>query len=259
MSIRAAIAVLLIAVGAVLLVALCVAISRSLGFLPGYVIGLPAGLSTPYTTRGIIASQASRARDAAIGRSAVMAALVAGALAWLLSWPLEALSVVSGIQSALLAVFLIALQFALFDLLPIASTTGRLWFEQHRLTWGVVFAAVAFVALHTLFNPNRAGLDALRNPGLLPLGAVVAATSGVTLVAWLLTNESRLRDPQGLNRRSTLAAGALMATWLGGVACVALAEAASTFDPAVVLVGMMALAVVGAGAWMWSKRRARGS
>ena len=250
---------------AILLAAACVVISRNIGFLPGCLIGLPAGLA-------LLNAEANLDRDAAVGRASILAAMLAGAAAWLLSWPFSALSanlsatvtsgatsialsVVGGVQSALLTIFLIALQFALFDLMPLGATAGRKWFAQRKLIWMVAFGVVAFAALHTLFNPNRSGLDALRNPGLLPLGATMALYSGVTLIAWLLTNESRLRDPQNLNRRSALTAGALMVTWLGGIACIALAEIASTFSPVTVLAIAAVLAASGLGAWVWMRRR----
>jgi hypothetical protein len=253
--------------GAVLLVAACVVVSRSIGFLPGYLIGLPAGLA-------LLMAEANRERDLAIGRAAVLAAIATGLAAWLLSWPVELLSarlsgspgsgiatlglgVTGGVQSTLLAIFLIAFEFALFDLLPIGSTTGRLWLAQKRLVWGVAFGVVVFAALHTLFNPNRAGLDALRNASLLPLGAIIAAYSGVTLIAWLLTNEARIRDPQNLNRRSALTAGVLIVAWLGGIACVALAEVAGAANPGVVLLGVMIAVVVAVGAWLVARARAR--
>ncbi|HLF29286.1 MAG TPA: hypothetical protein VJG32_23425 [Anaerolineae bacterium] len=253
--------------GAVLLVVACVAISRSIGFLPGYLIGLPAGLA-------LLAAETNRARDAAIGRAAVFAAVAAGLAAWLLAWPLEALSaslsgsvasgaatlalgIVGGIQSALLTIVLIAVEFALFDLLPIGSTTGRLWFTQQRVVWALAFGGVAFAALHTLFNPNRAGLDALRNSSLLPIGAIIALYSGVTLAAWLLTNEARIREPGKLNRRSALIAAVLIVTWLGGLACVALAEAMNTFSSSTLLIGVAALVVVSLGVWGLNRARAK--
>ena len=253
--------------GAVLLVAACVVISRSIGFLPGYLIGLPAGLA-------LLAVEAHRERDGAIGRASIFAAIGIGLAAWLLSWPIEALSaslsgspssgaaslalsVTGGIQSTLLTIFLIAIQFALFDLLPIGSTTGRSWSTQGRIVWGAVFGVVTFIALHTLFNPNRVGLDALRNASLLPLGAIVATYSGVTLVVWLLTNESRIRAQQGLNRRSALIAGALMAAWLGGFVCVGLTAVTSAINSTTVLTVAGIAVIVGVGAWIVIRARAR--
>ncbi len=255
--------------GAVLLVAVSVAISRGIGFLPGYLVALPAGLA-------LIASEPDRDHDAAVGRASIFAAVGVGLAAWLLSWPIEALSaglagspgsgaaslaltVTGGLQSTLLTIFLIAFQFALFELFPIRSTTGRLWFSQRRLIWGVVFGVVMFGALHTLFNPNRTGLDALRNPGLLPLSAVITVYSGVTLVAWLLTNESRIRGQGDVNRRSALTAGVLIVAWLGGLACIALAEVASTISPTTVLIAAAIAVAIGAGAWFWIRGRTRRS
>lgn len=253
--------------GAVLLAAACVVISRNIGFTPGYLLGLPAGLA-------LLAAEANPGRDAAIGRASIFAAIIIGALAWLLSWPMGLASaalaggsssgpaeiaqiVAGGVQSALLTIFLVAFQFALFDLMPFGEAAGRKWFAGHKLTWGTVFGVVAFVALHALINPYRAGLDALRNPGLLPLGAIACVYSGVTLVAWLLTNESRLRDPQNLNRRSALTAGAVMITWLAGIVCIALAEVASTFSTTTLLIGAGVIGIAGVGVWAWSKRRAK--
>jgi hypothetical protein len=255
--------------GAVLLVAVGVAISRGIGFLPGYLVGLPAGLA-------LIAPEPNRDHDAAVGRASIFAAVGVGLTAWLLSWPIEALSAglagspgsgaaslaltfTGGLQSTLLAVFLIAFQFALFELFPIRSTAGRLWFSQRRLIWGVVFGLVSFGALHTLFNPNRAGLDALRHPGLLPLAAVIAVYSGVTLVAWLLTNESRIRGQGEVNRRSALTAGVLIVAWLGGLACIALAGVAGTVNSTTLLVVAVIAVAVGAGAWFLLRRRTRNS
>ncbi len=252
--------------GAVLLVAACVVISRGIGFLPGYLLGLPAGLA-------LAAAEANLERDAAIGRASIFAALGVGLAAWLLAWPLEALSVrlsggltsgavpvalsvAGGLQSALLAIFLVAIQFALFDLLPIGSTAGRLWFAQQKIVWVAVFGVVAFAALHTLFNPSQVGFDALRNAGLLPLGAIVATYSGVTLVAWLLTNESRIRSQRGLNRRSALIAGALSAIWLAGFACVGLTAVASAISATTALTVAGIAVMVGIGVWIVIRARA---
>jgi len=252
--------------GAVLLVAAGVAISRGINFLPGYLIGLPAGLV-------LIGPEPNRDHDAAVGRASVFAAIGVGLAAWLLAWPVEALSaglsgspgsgaaslaltVTGGLQSTLLTIFLIAAQFALLELFPIRATLGRLWFSQRRLIWGVAFGVVTFGALQTLFNPNRSGLDALRNPGLLPLAAVIATYSGVTLVAWLLTNESRIRGQGKVNRRSALTAGVLIVAWLGGLACVALADVASTISPTTVLIVAVIAVALGAGAWLLLRRRA---
>lgn len=253
--------------GAVLIVALWVLIARSLGFLPGFLIGMPAGLA-------LITAESDPERNLRIGRASIFAAIIVGVVAWLLSLPVEALltqlsgnlssdvtsaasTFVGGILSALLTAFLIAVQFALVNLIPIGSLTGRAWLAQRRLVWGVVFAVVMFIALHTLFNQNRAGLDALRNPGLLPLGAILATYSGVTLVAWLLTNESRIREQQTLNRKSALVAGVLIVTWLGGIACVALSALASTINSTTILVAAGIVVVVGVGILGIVRTRAR--
>ncbi|HJW84313.1 MAG TPA: hypothetical protein VJ754_08405 [Anaerolineae bacterium] len=252
--------------GALLIVLLSVLLSRSLNFLPGFLIGLPAGLA-------VIAAENDPGRDLRIGRASILAAIFVAALAWLLAWPVEsllsgmadslnsdvaslALTVVGGIQSALLAIFLVAIEYALIELLPIGPLTGRAWFAQRRLVWGVVFGVVIFAALHTLFNPADTGFEALRNPGLLPLGAILAVYSGVTLLVWLLTNESRIRAQQGVNRRSALVAGALIVAWLGGLACVALTAVASAISSTTVLVVAGIAVVVGVGVWLVNRFRA---
>jgi hypothetical protein len=251
--------------GAVLIAAACVVLSRSIGFLPGYLVGLPAGLA-------VIAAEGERERNTAIGRGAIIAAIIVGLIAWLLSFPTEALSanlsgslnssavsvalsIVGGIQSALLTIFLVAIEFALISLLPIGPLIGRGWFAQRKLTWGIVFGLVMFTALQVAFNPGRVGLDALRSPGLLPLAAIVAAYSGITLVAWLLTNESRIRNQQGLNRRSALIAGVLIVAWLGGIVCLGLAAVTSAISSTTVLIAAAIVVIVGIGVWIALRAR----
>jgi hypothetical protein len=251
---------------AILIVAASVLLSRSLNFLPGFLIGLPAGFA-------LLAAEEIAERDVRIGRASIIAAIVIGLIAWLLSWPVDvlltrladslnsgaasvALTFAGGVQSALLTIWLIAIQFALIYLLPIGALTGRVWLSQRWLAWGIVFGVVMFAALHTLFNPTLIGLDALSHPGLLPLGAILAAYSGITLVAWLLTNESRIRAQQGLNRRSTLVAAVLLLAWLGGCACLGVSALASTVTATTVLVVAAIAGVVGVGVWGFVRVRA---
>jgi hypothetical protein len=252
--------------GAILVVALWVLVSRSLGFLPGYLIGLPAGLA-------IVSVDLTAEQTLPVGRASILAAIGIGLLAWLAALPVDALLanlsgslnssavsvallVIGAIQSALLTTFLIAVQFALVNMLPLGTRTGSVWLARQRLLWAGVFAVVVFGALHTIFNPNRIGLDALRNPGLLPLGAILTIYSGVTLVAWLLTNESRIRERHGLNRRSAIIAGALIVVWLGGFACVGLTALTSAIKPEIVLILMGIAVVVGVAAWIITRARA---
>lgn len=263
------------------LIVLSVLVSRTIGFLPGYLLGLPAILMLltvrPVTDSSESAEQAIAIRPdqkqhLAVGRAAILGALGIALIAWFAALLFEslsgglsasvesgitsaALSLVGGIESALLTIFLIGVQYALFDLLPIASTTGRAWFAHGKIVWGIAFGLVLFGALHTLLNPASTGTAALQRPGVQVLGAILATYSGITLVAWLLANESRIRRAQGLNRRSTLIAGVLMVTWLGTLACVVLTSLISTINTTTVLIVAAIAVVIGGALWFASRRR----
>jgi hypothetical protein len=99
------------------------------------------------------------------------------------------------------------------------------------------------------------GVNALRAPGLILLGAILAVYSGVTLVFWLLNNEARLRGAKGLDRRATLIATVLIVAWIGMFACFALSSVVSTINTTTVLI-LAALAIALVGVRVFLIRRA---
>lgn len=260
--------------GVLLLIMFSVLISRAGGFLPGYLIGLPAAYvlvamraaapePNEATEERAIVVRPEHSHGLALGRASIVGAIAIALIAWLIAWPIDALAsglsgsvdsgvasvaltVTGGVESALLTIFLVGMQYALFELLPIGTTAGRAWFARQRLIWGVVFGVVLFGALHTLLNPGLVGTNALRAPGLILLGAILAVYSGVTLVFWLLNNESRLRSAKGLDRRATLIATILIMAWIGTFACFALSSVVGSVSPTTVLIfAAVAVALVG--------------
>jgi hypothetical protein len=139
--------------GALLVVAACVLVSRLIGFLPGYLYGLLAGVAV-----AALLSKRQEGRAAAVG--AVLTA-VAGLGAWL-AWSAThaslgaapSLGAVAG-DAALATLFIAGLEGLVFALAPMRFLAGEKVFRWNRWVWSVLFGLGAFAVIHFLAHPGQ--------------------------------------------------------------------------------------------------------
>lgn len=177
----------------VIVALICVFFSRLVGFVPGYLYGVPGGYAL-----GAAVSLGKR-REAAIAGTGLGAAGLLALLAWgltlLTAWLQESLGAagvsgflrgtVGGLQSLLLTIFFVGLEIVFLELFPMGPTNGTTIFRWNKVVWGVAFGLVAFAAFHTLFTPESAYLESVRSHSLLLLLGLLALYSLLTVVLWL--------------------------------------------------------------------------
>ncbi|MBN1483609.1 MAG: VWA domain-containing protein [Chloroflexia bacterium] len=176
----------------ILAAAACVFFSRLVGFVPGYLYGVPGG----YALGSAVAL--SRRREATIAGSGLLAAGLLALLSWGLTVPLmywqgtlglsgfsgTLRGLLGGVQSLLLTLFFVGLEVVFFELFPMGPTNGTTLFKWNKALWALVFVPVSFIALHTLFTPESAYLETVRNQNLLLLLALLALYSLLTVLLW---------------------------------------------------------------------------
>jgi len=215
----------------------CVLVSRLLEFTPGYLFGLPAGFAALGAVEG------AKRRDGLLAFVALLGPLLVGLLFWALTIPTDSalqniaqsqvdamvsgglLAIVGIVQSAFLLIFVVALWQTFFELFPIAGLKGWTLFTRARLVWFVFLVAAAFLAVHTLINPNATLFELVRNYALLLIVVVLAIYSAAAVGTWLLFNADRLRgEGKKLPRGTLLALILTVLIWLcvlgGGAALV---------------------------------------
>ncbi len=183
----------------ILVAIVCVLFSRLVGFVPGYLYGIPGG----YVLGSAV--ELSRRREAAIGGAGLGAAAVLAFLAWGLTVPTALLQqdmgsagltrffpgLVGVIQAFLLTVFFVGLEAVFLELFPLGPTDGAALFRWNKLVWGLSFAVAAFAAFHTLLTPESAYLDTVRSHSLQLLLALLALYSLLAVGLWFLLEGRR--------------------------------------------------------------------
>ena len=213
--------------GYLLVAAACVVISRLIGFVPGFLFGLPAGFAVLGTLEG------AKRRDGMLALVALIAPLAAGLVAWILAIPADLalrglaasltntalfnglMTIVGALQAGFLLVFFVALWQTFFELFPIAGLNGWTLFTRGRIVWFLAFLGTAFLTTHILINPNATILEAPKNSMLLLIVVTLAIYSAVAVGTWLLFNAGRLRGEGTTLKRGTLVTLALtILVWL---------------------------------------------
>lgn len=135
-----------------LVAAACVALSRLVGFLPGYLYGLVGGISFRQAL-----SATDRARTVLASTAVVMVAAVVG---WLAHSPVaarvEAGSTSVGwlaLESILAGTFVAGVEGLLFALLPLRFLSGHTLITWSRPAWAASYAIAAFAFIHLIARP----------------------------------------------------------------------------------------------------------
>lgn len=190
---------------AVLVAVFCVLASRSTEFLPGYLFGVMGGLA-------LAPGMVSHRRQALVSGSGLVVALLAGIGAWILTIPLGLLLqatasflplqvglplqvVLGALQSLLLLVFVVALENAFFELLPLAVTAGSDIFTWNKIVWFLAFVPVFFLFYHIFLNPDGAFFAGVNNKNTLLLSVLLLVYALLTLGVWLFFRLRRKGQP----------------------------------------------------------------
>lgn len=152
-----------------IIAALCVLISRVVGFLPGYLYGLILGFRFATALEGRDEARAWAAAGWWMLGLAVVAWLTLGAV----RMPGLESSVPAEIAASVLAALVIAgIEAIVFELVPVRFLPGELVFRHRRVQWAVVYALGVFAFAWIILNPAN---------GFLGTGAGVSLFAAVGL------------------------------------------------------------------------------
>ncbi len=165
--------------------------SRIFGLVPGILYGVPGGID-------IDMHNEPRFRDVVLVVVTIIVLVSIGLAGWgIVAWlhavgdndlgitaleftgPLFALS-----QTLGLALMVLALETAFFEMAPVAYTMGGRLFRWNMLAWVLFFVPVTFAFLHVLLNPQSKYLDAFNQIGVTLLMILVVLLAIVTAFIW---------------------------------------------------------------------------
>ena len=254
-----------------LIILIAVLVSRAIGFLPGFLIGLPASYAL-MTEATETETEQPQARIVSAGLIVVM---IIAVITWLLAIPIDLLmggliaqtsdpasvlgvNLLGAVQSIVLTIYVVAIELAFIALFPWTLTSGHRLFVRNRLIWGIVFGLVAFVSLETIFNPSLSGFDVFQNPTLLIIGGVLAIVTGIALSVWLSVYQKQASGEEKIDRRSVLNILIVMGAWLIMCGCGAAAFLTRSVNWGSILIVLALLMIVaGAGYFAIRVRAAR--
>jgi hypothetical protein len=209
-----------------------VALSRVVGFLPGYLYDRVTVCNVASEETGADLPPRRRARNVLIGLGVIAGV---GLSLWILSYPASLLldwvegldlpetagdaltGIVRVVRAFFLLGFFLAWQTLLFELLPHPATGGGLVFRRSRLIWAVSAFVVLLVLLHTLVNPVGTSDELLESGGLVLLLLASMLYSALAVGVWLffaLRTGDELAPDWGEGQRTTVMAISLIAIWV---------------------------------------------
>lgn len=166
--------------------------SRLIGLSPGILFGVPGGVDVD---KG---DEEPRFRDAILALTTLAVVAVFGILGWGIialsrrvgeqtlsgeqlefSAPLVQLSLALG-----LSLFVVAMETAFFEMVPLQWTMGSQIFRWNPLVWVLGFIPVTFAFAHTLLNPNGEYLDAFEHTPVLVLTIVTVVLTLLLVGIW---------------------------------------------------------------------------
>ena len=171
---------------------LAVVISRILGLAPGIVFGSHGRLQVPAGRRF------SRRQEQWLVLGGVLSILGLGLGFWIVTYLTDTISatmlflqgitplwgVLMGLQNLYLLIFIVALQTAFFQMIPLGVTCGGEIYRWNRLLWAILFACMTFVLAHTQLNPGEAALDIFNQVEIQILTSGLALLVLTTLSIW---------------------------------------------------------------------------
>ena len=212
------------------LIVAAVLVSRALNFLPGFLV---AGLIS-YSIFTAETDTTKPQQQAALRGLLIAVALII--VTWLLAAPLDLLlgnllaqsnnfaaqtaaTALGLVESLVLTVYIVALEYAFFELWPSRFTLGSRLFDFNRLVWGILFVLITFALLTTAINPVLGGVDVFRLPAVIVIGALLLVNSAVALGLWLRVNDKQWQGDKRRDTRLMLGALTLLLLWVFTCGC----------------------------------------
>jgi len=126
------------------------------------------------------------------------------------------------LESLILTIYIVALEYAFFTLLPSPMTNGARLFSFNRILWGVGFGLITFTLLATAVNPTLSGVEVFRLPAIIVIGGILLIASAVALAAWLRVNDRQWQNDKPQDNRLMLNAIILLVMWMFVCGCAAI-------------------------------------
>ena len=153
--------------------------SRTVGFVPGYLLGT---MGTIYLLPEIVD------RDKAGKRSGIILAsvFIGGLIFWGSSQflPIK----LAWLEPLFINIFAISLQGVLFEMIPLDMFDGSDLWKWKKPVWFLFFLVLFFGFYHTFLNPTAPDVQALQQNGVQTLLLVMSVYGLATMVLWLIFN-----------------------------------------------------------------------
>lgn len=159
---------LLIAIG-------CVWLTRTFGFDPGYIYGIPAGL--------VVGAHLSHAEEGRLEAAGMVSGLVIAIVVWLLGSILTGTGVPLDLCNL---VFVILAEDAFFDMIPLPTLAGSAIYSWNRGAWALLCIIVTFLLFHTLLNPQGTVSGILGQPPALGAVLLLGCYAVFVLLLWAI-------------------------------------------------------------------------
>ncbi|HTP10812.1 MAG TPA: hypothetical protein VMP08_21310 [Anaerolineae bacterium] len=216
----------------ILITLIAVMVSRAINFLPGFIMVL----FLTYAIFNATEDTHKAERNAAV-RSLLLLVIVI-IVTYLLAIPVDLLlgnlltqtgnavaqtgANAAGIaESLILTIYIVALEYAFFTLLPSRFTSGARLFELNRVLWAAGFALITFTLLLTAINPTLSGVEVFRLPAIISIGALLLVASAFALAMWLRVNEGEWQTDKPQANRLMFSAITLLVLWVFVCGCAA--------------------------------------
>jgi hypothetical protein len=215
-----------------LLTIVAVLVSRTINFLPGFLVAL-------FLTYAIFnATEDTRKTEQRSAVRSLLLLVIVIIVTYLLAIPIDLLignllaqtgspAAQIGVDAAgiaeslILTIYIVALEYAFFTLLPSRFTSGARLFELNRVLWAVSFGLITFTLLLTAINPTLSGVEVFRLPAIITIGAVLLVASAVALAMWLRVNDRSWQNDKPQDNRLMFSAITLLLLWVFVCGCAA--------------------------------------
>ena len=122
----------------------------------------------------------------------------------------------------MLTIYIVALEYAFFTLLPSRFTDGSRLFDLNRVLWGVSFGLITFTLLLTAINPTLSGVEVFRLPAIIVIGVILLIASAFALAMWLRVNDRSWQNDKPQDNRLMFSAITLLGLWVFVCGCAAI-------------------------------------
>jgi hypothetical protein len=216
-----------------LITVVAVFVSRAIDFLPGFLVAL-------FLSYAIFnATEDTRKAEQHGSLRSLLALVIVIAATYLLAVPVDLLlgnllaqtssataqtgaTALGLLESLILTIYIVALEYAFFALLPSRLTDGSRLFSFNRILWGVGFGLITFTLLATAVNPTLSGVEVFRLPAVVVIGGILLIASAVALAAWLRVNDRQWQNEKPQDNRLMLNAIILLVMWVFVCGCAAI-------------------------------------